>query len=57
VAKLQPERRFTLLYDKVCRQDILQEARQGVKSNKGAAGVDDVDINEIREYGETRFLA
>ena len=40
VAKQQPERRFTLLYDKVCRQDILQEAWQRVKSNKGAAGVD-----------------
>jgi hypothetical protein len=56
VAKLQPERRFTLLYDKVCRQDILQEAWQRVKSNKGAAGVDNVDLNEIREYGEARFL-
>src|SRR5207249_4212866 len=56
VAKQQPERRFTLLYDKVCRQDILQEAWQRVKSNKGAAGVDDVDIDEIREYGEARFL-
>lgn len=49
VAKQQPERRFTLLSDKVCRQDILQEAWQRVKSNKGAAGVDDVDIDEIRE--------
>ena len=56
VAKQQPERRFTLLYDKVCRQDILQEAWQRVKSNKGAAGVDDVAIDEIREYGEARFL-
>ena len=56
VAKQQPKRRFTLLYDKVCRQDILREALQRVKSNKGAAGVDDVDIDEIREYGETRFL-
>src|SRR6266851_7842908 len=56
VAKQQPERRFTLLYDKVCRQDILQEAWRRVKSNKGAAGVDDVDIGEIREYGEARFL-
>ena len=56
MAKQQPERRFTLLYDKVCRQDILQEAWQRVKSNKGAAGVDDVDIDEIREYGEVRFL-
>ena len=57
VAKQQPERRFTLLYDKVCRQDILQEAWQRVKSNKGAAGVDEVDIDEIREYGEVRFLS
>lgn len=56
VAKQQPERRFTLLYDKVCRQDILQEAWRRVKSNKGAAGVDEVDMNEIREYGEARFL-
>jgi RNA-directed DNA polymerase len=56
VAKQQPERRFPLLYDKVCRQDILQEAWRRVKSNKGAAGVDDVDIDEVREYGEARFL-
>ena len=56
VAKQQPERRFTLLYDKVCRQDILQEAWRRVKSNKGASGVDEVDIDEIREYGEARFL-
>src|SRR6202158_2335856 len=52
VAKQQPRRRFTLLYDKVCRQDILREAWQRVKSNKGTAGVDQVDIDTIREYGE-----
>jgi RNA-directed DNA polymerase len=57
VAKQQPERRFTLLYDKVCRQDILQEAWQRVKSNKGAAGVDQMDIDAIRDYGEERFLS
>src|SRR5450432_1654843 len=56
VAKQQPKRRFTLLYDKVCRQDIMQEAWQRVKSNQGAAGVDRVDIDAIREYGEERFL-
>ena len=56
VAKQQPERRFALLYDKVCRQDILQEAWRRVKSNKGAAGVDEGDIDEVREYGEARFL-
>jgi hypothetical protein len=57
VAKQQPKRRFTLLYDKVWRQDILLEAWQRVKSNKGAAGVDQVDIDEIRDYGEARFLS
>ena len=56
VAKQQPRRRFTLLYDKVCRQDILREAWQRVKSNKGAAGVDQIDIETIRAYGEERFL-
>ena len=56
VAKQQPERRFTLLYDKVCRQDILREAWQRVKSNKGAAGVDQVDIDAICNYGEEQFL-
>ncbi|HEY6352360.1 MAG TPA: reverse transcriptase domain-containing protein [Candidatus Angelobacter sp.] len=57
VAKQQSERRFTLLYDKVCRQDILQWAWQRVKSNKGSAGVDQVDMDAIRGYGEERFLA
>lgn len=56
VAKQQPERRFTLLYDKVCRQDILQEAWKRVKSRKGAAGVDQVDIQAICDQGEEQFL-
>ncbi len=38
VAKQQPERRFTLLYDKVWRQDILREAWQRVRSNKKGGG-------------------
>ena len=55
-AKQQPERRFTFLYDKVCRRDILQEAWKRVKSKKGAGGVDRVDIEAIVDYGEERFL-
>lgn len=55
-AKSQPERRFGLLYDKVCRLDILQEAWRRVKSNGGAAGVDQVSIADVCEYGEERFL-
>ena len=56
VAKQQPERRFTLLYDKVYRRDILQEAWKRVKSNKGAAGVDQVDIGAVCAKGEEQFL-
>lgn len=56
-AKRQPERRFTLLYDKVSRLDILQAAWQQVKAKGGAAGVDGQSIAEVRRYGEERFLA
>ena len=55
-AKSQPERRFTLLYDKVCRIDILEESWRRVKANGGAAGVDKMSIEQVREYGEQRFL-
>jgi RNA-directed DNA polymerase len=56
-AKQQPERRFTLLYDKVCREDILQEAWVRVKRNRGAAGVDKVTIEQVEEQGVEAFLA
>jgi group II intron reverse transcriptase/maturase len=55
-AKQQPHRRFSLLYDKVCRPDLLAEAWQRVKSSQGAAGVDHVGIEDVRAYGEQRFL-
>ncbi len=51
-AKRQPDRKFTLLYDKIYRPDIVQEAWQRVKANKGAAGVDEVSIADVVEYGE-----
>jgi hypothetical protein len=56
-AKQQPERRFSLLFDKVCRADILHEAWRRVAANNGSAGVDDADIAAVRMYGEARFLA
>ena len=56
-AKQQPERRFTLLYDKICREDILQEAWERVKRNRGAAGIDRVTIQEVEEQGVEAFLA
>lgn len=55
-AKQSPERRFHALYDRICRDDILQEAWKRVKRNKGAAGVDAQTIADIREYGEDKVL-
>ncbi len=57
VAKQQPHRRFTLLYDKICQEDVLHEAWQRVKTNGGAAGVDQMTLDAVKEYGEARFLA
>jgi len=56
-AKRSPERRFHALFDRICRSDVLQEAWERVKRNKGAAGVDDETIADIREHGEEKFVA
>lgn len=56
-AKAGPKRKFHALYDKVHREDILQEAWRRVRSNGGSAGVDRVTIQYIiKEYGEGRFI-
>ena len=55
-AKSQPQRRFTLLHDKVCDIDIIREAWKRVRSNGGAAGVDQESIKDVEAYGEERFL-
>jgi RNA-directed DNA polymerase len=57
VAKRQPERRFTSVYDKVCRPDILLEAWRRVKTNRGAAGVDQVSLDQIQQRGEALFVS
>jgi group II intron reverse transcriptase/maturase len=55
-AKKSETRRFHQLYDKVYRMDILEEAWKTVKRNKGVGGIDEVEIQDIVEHGEGKYL-
>lgn len=56
-AKTNPKQKFGVLYDKVCREDVLQDAFAQVKANKGASGIDHQTIDEIEQtIGVDQFL-
>ena len=55
-AKSGKTRRFHALYDRIYRSDVLWEAWKRVRSNKGAAGVDETTLRSIEERGVTQFL-
>ena len=56
-AKANPKRKFGILYDKVCRIDILYQAYAQVRSNRGAPGIDQQDFLDIEaEIGVGPFL-
>ncbi|MEI7706000.1 MAG: group II intron reverse transcriptase/maturase [Deltaproteobacteria bacterium] len=55
-AKTEPAFRFYALYDKVCRWDVLTEALRISRERNGAPGVDGLTFDQIREYGEERWL-
>jgi len=56
-AKQEPAFRFHALYDKVCREDILNHAWRLVRANRGAPGVDGVGFAAIESgEGVERFL-
>lgn len=55
-AKESATRRFHALYDKVYRIDILREAWEQVKVNKGSPGIDNESIEDIVQKGEDTVL-
>ena len=55
-AKTAPRRRFHALYDRIHRGDVLWEAWESVRRNKGAAGVDGVSLGDVERRGVQEFL-
>jgi len=56
-AKAEPAFRFYLLYDKICREDILCHAYALARANAGAPGVDGVNFKQIDASGVEVWLA
>ena len=56
-AKAEPAYRFYLLYDKICREDVLRHAYMLARANAGAPGVDGMTFAQIEAEGLDAWLA
>lgn len=53
-AKAEPLYRFYVLYDKICREDMLRHAYALTRANAGSPGVNGVTFAQIEAEGVTR---
>jgi RNA-directed DNA polymerase len=55
-AKAEPAFRFYVLYDKICREDVLHHAYALARANAGSPGVDGVSFAQIAAAGVEGWL-
>lgn len=55
-AKRNGRRKFPALLDRIARPDVLRDAWQQVKRNRGAAGIDGETLEAVEAYGVEQML-